>query len=74
MSCVAARKVWEAFGIADRMGYSFVDGHMHCMLPQEQWPEVEAFVDRFLLGKDVCTDVTKARMFESVDTDRWINW
>lgn len=74
VSCVAARKVWEAFGIADRMGYSFVDGHMHCMLPQEQWPELEAFVDRFLLGKDVSTDVTKARMFESVDTDRWINW
>lgn len=74
VSCVAARKVWERFGIADRMGYSFVDGHMHCMLPQEQWPELEAFVDRFLLGKDVSTDVTKAPMFESVDTDRWINW
>lgn len=74
VSCVAARKVWEHFGIGDRMGYSFLDGHMHCMLPQEQWPELEAFVDRFLLGKDISTDVCKAPMFERVDVDKWINW
>lgn len=74
VSCVAARKVWEHFGIEDRMGYSFIDGHMHCMLPKEQWPELEAFVDRFLLDKDVPTDVRKAPMFEDVDVERWINW
>lgn len=74
VSCVAARKVWEAFGIADRMGYSFIDGHMHCMLPEEQWPELEVFVDRFLLGKDVPTDVTKAPMFTEVEVEKWINW
>lgn len=74
VSCVAARKVWEHFGIEDRMGYSFIDGHMHCMLPKEQWPELEAFVDRFLLDKDVPTDVRKAPMFEDVDVEKWINW
>ncbi len=74
VSCVAARKVWEKFGIADRMGYSFIDGHMHCMLPESQWPELEAFVDKFLLGKDVPTEVTTAPMFQDVDTDKWINW
>ena len=74
VSCVAARKVWERFGIADRMGYSFIDGHMHCMLPESQWSELEAFVDRFLLGKDVPTDVRTAPMFEDVDVNKWINW
>lgn len=74
VSCVAARKVWETFGIEDRMGYSFIDGHMHCMLPESQWPELEAFVDRFLLGKDVPIEVTKAPMFTEVDVDKWINW
>ena len=74
VSCVAARKVWEAFGIEDRMGYSFIDGHMHCMLPESQLPELEAFVDRFLLGKDVPTVVTKAPMFTEVDVEKWINW
>lgn len=74
VSCVAARKVWEKFGIADRMGWSFIDGHMHCMLPESQWPELEAFVDRFLLGKDVPTEVMKAPMFEDVDVERWMDW
>ncbi len=74
VSCYAARKVWDFFGIADRMGWSFQDGHMHCMLPEEQWPDVEAFVDRFLLDKEADTDIRKAPMFEAVDADKWINW
>lgn len=74
VSCVAARKVWEHFGIADRMGYSFIDGHFHCMLPEVQRPELEAFVDRFLLGKQTHTDVRTAPMFEDVNVDEWISW
>lgn len=74
VSCVAARKVWEKFGIGDRMGYSFIDGHGHCMLPESQWPELEAFVDKFLLGLDVQTDVQTAPMFQEVDTEKWIGW
>ena len=54
-SAKAARKVWETFGIEDRMGYSIVGGHPHCMLPEKQYPEVEAFIDKFLLGKDTDT-------------------
>lgn len=75
VSCQAARKVWEAFGIEDRMGFSFIDKHGHCQLPESQYPEVEAFVDKFLLGKeDVDTNVTIAPMFEDVDYERWIKW
>jgi len=74
VSCVAARKVWEEFGIEDRMGYSIQGGHMHCRLPEEQYPDVESFVDKFLLGKDVETNVTKAPMFEDVDTESWMMW
>lgn len=55
-SAVAARKVWERFGIADRMGWSIVGGHGHCRLPESQYPEVLAFIDRFLLGRSVSTD------------------
>ena len=74
VSCVAARRVWEQYGIADRMGYSFQDKHMHCALPQEEWPELEAFIDRYMLGKDVPTEVTTAPMFEDTDLTQWINW
>ena len=54
-SAIAARKVWQQFGIEDRMGYSIVGGHPHCMLPERQYPEVQAFIDKFLLGRDTDT-------------------
>lgn len=55
VSAQAAVKVWERFGIADRFGWSIMGGHGHCQLPEAQWPEVQAFIDRFLLGRDVST-------------------
>lgn len=45
--------------------------------PVPEMPSVdvlEAFVDRFLLGKDVPAAVTEAPMFVDVDTGKWINW
>lgn len=75
VSCQAARMVWKAFGIEDRMGFSIQGGHMHCMLLKSQYPEVEAFIDKFLLGKtDVDTFVTKADMFEDMDYLKWMPW
>ena len=49
VSAEAAKKVWERFGIGDRMGWSIVGGHGHCQLPESQFPIVESFLDRFLL-------------------------
>lgn len=75
VSCQAARMVWKAFGIEDRIGFSIQGGHMHCMLPKSQYPEVEAFIDKFLLGKTyVDTFVTKADMFEDMDYLKWMPW
>lgn len=75
VSCQAARQVWKAFGIEDRMGFSIRGGHAHCALPQSQYAEVEAFIDRFLLGRtDVDTDVAKAEMFRNVDWRKWTPW
>ena len=55
VSAEAAKKVWERFGIGDRMGWSIVNGHGHCQLPESQFPEVQAFIDRFLLGRNANT-------------------
>ena len=48
-SAQAAHRVWEHFGIADRMAYSIVGGHPHCQLPESQWPLVQSFIDKFLV-------------------------
>ena len=63
-SAQAALKVWERFGIADRMGWSIVGKHGHCQLPQTQWPEVQAFIDRFLLGR--LSDTKNVRRVEDL--------
>lgn len=75
VSCQAARKVWEAFGIEDRMGFSVQADHMHCMLPESQYADLEAFLDKFLLGnQEVDTRITKADMFKDVDYMKWMPW
>lgn len=74
VSSVAARKVWEQFGVADRMGYTILGGHPHCQLPKEQYPDVEAFVDRFLLEKPTNTNIQKAEMFKNTKLQQWMPW
>ena len=78
VSLNAARKVWEKLGIADRMGYSINGGHMHCQLPESQYPEVEAFIDKFLLEKtdaDTKNILIAPQAFkEKVDLNKWIKY
>ena len=78
VSLNAARKVWSQFGIADRMGYSINGGHMHCQLPESQYPEVEAFIDKFLLGKtDIDTNdirIAPQDFIDNVDLNEWIKY
>jgi hypothetical protein len=74
VSCRAAHEVWQAFGIPERFGFSIAGGHGHCQLPDFQRPEVEAFVDAFLLGKaSIDTNVT-VHPYELVDYRRWFEW
>ena len=49
-SADAVRRVWQRFGIGDRFDCSIVGGHGHCQLPESQYPIVQSFIDRFLLG------------------------
>jgi len=77
VSVNAAREVWKQFGIEDRVGYSIVAGHGHCQLPESQLPEVEAFIEKFLLGNDSIDtrDISIAPLYrDSVDVNRWIGW
>ena len=76
VSANAAQRVWERFGIADRFGYSIVAGHGHCQLPEVQYPEVEAFIDKFLLGKEANTVVRIAPTDypSKYDPKQWIKW
>jgi hypothetical protein len=74
VSCKAAKRVWETFGIPDRFGYSIVAGHGHCQLPDVQKPEVIAFVEKFLLGNASANTNVEVHSYPDVDFARWTNW
>jgi len=75
VSANAALTVWDRFGVGDRMGWSIVDGHPHCLLPESQYPEVGAYLDKFLLGlPDPDTRIRKAPMYAGMDLTPWIDY
>ena len=69
--------MWKKFGIEDRFGYSIVAQHGHCQLPPSQYPEVEAFLDKFLLGKteaNTLVRIAPADYPQRYDLRSWIAW
>jgi hypothetical protein len=83
ISAKAAQETYRQLGIVDRFGY-IVDGsltgnsHGHCQVPASQRPALEAFVDRFLLGLNVNTDIAAAQVSPYtdavVDSRGWLPW
>jgi hypothetical protein len=74
-AALAAREIWTALGVADRMGISQVGGHNHCALPPSQAVEVNAFVDRFLKGlPGIDTNVMHSDGSFPVERSRWMPW
>ncbi|KAL4932391.1 putative extracelular cellulose binding protein (Cip2) [Aspergillus undulatus] len=71
----SARKVWEALGVEDRMGYSLASNHAHCSFPQEQQGDLDVFLRRFLLGEEgVDTTVEKDYPGLGFDSSAWVDW
>jgi hypothetical protein len=76
-----AMKVYEALGIADRIGASVSAEHGHCSFPSSQQAYLTAFVNRFLKGMNTDTSgvdelhtqskTTKLGSFKEAD---WIDW
>ena len=69
----ATEKVYEALGIPDRFAYSLIGDHNHCSIPQSQIPQIEAYVDKFLLGDESAdTDISTAPFNKNLSS--WIDW
>lgn len=69
----AAKEVYKALGISDRFGYSIVSGHAHCAVPSSQIPEIEAFVEKFLLGSQTVNTEIATTPFKT-NLSQWITW
>jgi hypothetical protein len=72
VDALAAREVWTALGVPDRMGAT-EENTDHCVWHAGFTPDVEAHLDKFLLGQEnVDTDILRSRF--NVDTATWIPW
>lgn len=72
---LAAREIWTALGVADRMGISQVGGHDHCALPASEAGEVNAFVDRFLKDQPgLDTNIVHTDGAFPIERSRWMPW
>ncbi len=72
VSVKAATQVYTALGVPDRIGYSISGNHTHCAFPSEQTAQVQAFVDKFLLGKTANTNITTSPY--NPDMTKWVTW
>lgn len=48
---LSARRIWTALNATDVMGFSQSSNHTHCSFPSSQQSQLNAFINRFLLGQ-----------------------
>jgi hypothetical protein len=72
----AAKEVWKALGIEDRIGFDFTSNHGHCAAPASQVASVKAFVDKFLKGQTANTTIAIEPQEGNFDLDftKVIDW
>jgi hypothetical protein len=70
----ATQKIYKTLGIEDRFGFSIVAGHRHCSIPESQVPEIEAFVEKFLLGNAAANTIVTTNPYDQLDYAHWFNW
>ena len=74
-SIAVATDVWKSMGVDDRIGYDFTGGHSHCD-GSKQTASVNAFVDKFLRGKETNTKIAikpNNSKFQ-LDYSSWVDW
>jgi hypothetical protein len=74
VDALAAREVWKALRAADRIGVT-EENVRHCQWHPTFTPDLEAYMDRFLLGKKdgKPTEFLRSK-FGDVDRAKWIPW
>jgi hypothetical protein len=71
----ASRMIWQGLGVPDMMGYSLTTSHTHCAFPSSQQAEVNAYVQKFLIGGGTAnTNIMRNDPGVTFDQARWVNW
>jgi hypothetical protein len=73
-SMKAAAEVYEALGIPERIGFSQAAASGHCSFPSTQSADVNAFVERFLLGNESANTNIRKDTYATTDMSEWVTW
>lgn len=71
-TAVAARKVWQALGVPDRMGFVQTSHGDHCRF--KEIDELRAFCVKYLLDGEADTNLLKTDGDFDLDPSEWIDW
>lgn len=70
-----AREVYKALGAQQAFGYSEAANHTHCQFPvQDQGAELDTFVNKYLLGEDIESNVFRTEANFTFVEAHWANW
>jgi hypothetical protein len=71
----AAHLIWEGLHIPDKMGFSQSIAHDHCSFPSSEQPDVNTYVQKFLVGNGTAnTNIMKSDPGYTYDESMWIDW
>ncbi|EJD54133.1 hypothetical protein AURDEDRAFT_53043 [Auricularia subglabra TFB-10046 SS5] len=70
----AGQKAFQALGVPDSMGFSQVGGHNHCAFPSSQTADLNAFINKFLLGQNTNTNIIRTDGTFQFNETQWIDW
>jgi hypothetical protein len=80
---LATEKIYSTYGIGDRFGYYIDTNHNHCVVPAYQQAAMQPFINRFLLGQNVSTnlavswqlaDALQGGSQPTIDPNMWTAW
>jgi hypothetical protein len=63
---------YQALGVPDNMGYSQIGAHTHCSFPSNQQSQLNAFVQKFLLGQSTNTAIFQSDF--TFSQSQWVDW
>ena len=70
-----AREIYKALGVQQAMGYSEAANHSHCQFPvADQGAELDTYVNKYLLGQQIESNVFRTEANFTFDEAMWIDW
>ncbi len=74
----AAMPIWEGLYVPDKMGFTQSTAHNHCAFPASEQTDVNAFVQKFLVGNGTAnTSIMRSDIgfvFDGPTQSRWVDW